>query len=203
MPLTSSATSSLGGPRGPGRPRNQELDQQIIDATLGIIKDDANVTVDAVVKASSVSRASVYRRWSSITHLIAAALDSGRVFPSVEITGSVKDALVDMMFNRTEESQGQYSEKIFRKRMQLVMGDRELQQAYWETHVANRRGALEDALELARDRGEIREDTDIEAALDAIYGVFYYQIVVRGESTTGETKQRCLKAFKLIWKGLE
>ena len=203
MPLTSPSTSSLGGPRGPGRPRNQELDQQIIDATLGIIKDDANVTVDAVVKASSVSRASVYRRWSSITHLIAAALDSGRVFPSVEITGSVKDALVDMMFNRTEESQGQYSEKIFRKRMQLVMGDRELQQAYWETHVANRRGALEDALELARDRGEIREDTDIEAALDAIYGVFYYQIVVRGESITGETKQRCLKAFQLIWKGLE
>lgn len=203
MPLTSPSTSSLGGPRGPGRPRNQELDQQIIDATLGIIKNNANVTVDAVVKASGVSRASVYRRWSSITHLIAAALDSGRALPSVDITGPVKDALADMMFNRTEESQGEYSEEIFRKRMQLVMGDRELQQAYWETHAAKRRKALEDALELARDRGEIREDTDIEAALDAIYGVFYYQIVVRGESITGETKQRCLKAFKLIWKGLE
>lgn len=121
----------------------------------------------------------------------------------MDITGPVKDALADMMFNRTEESQGEYSEEIFRKRMQLVMGDRELQQAYWETHAAKRRKALEDALELARDRGEIREDTDIEAALDAIYGVFYYQIVVRGESITGETKQRCLKAFKLIWKGLE
>lgn len=130
-------------------------------------------------------------------------MDSGRVFPSVEITSSVKDAMVDMMFNRTEESQGQYSEGIFRKRLQLVMGDRELQQAYWETHMANRRGALEDALDLARDRGEIREDTDIEAALDAIYGVFYYQIVVRGEPITGETKQRYFKAFNLIWRGLE
>ncbi|ARV66223.1 hypothetical protein CYL77_11270 [Corynebacterium glutamicum] len=49
-----------------------------------------------------------------------------------------------------------------------------------------------------QEKGQIRADLDIEACLDAILGVFYYQSVARGVNFTDQgTMQRCNDAEKL------
>ncbi|SEE12013.1 TetR/AcrR family transcriptional regulator [Ruania alba] len=190
--------------RRPGRPRAEGLDERILDAVLELIDRGGDVTVNAVVAGSGVSRAALYRRWPSMTELMAAALDRGRAAIEVDLSGDIKDAIVQVMFGDPRTARGQgYTERRFRTRVALVMENPELQRAYWTSHVHRRREAIHAALQEAVRRGDLRPDLDIDACIDLINGVFYYQVVVRGASVDAPTTiARCREAFEVAWRGM-
>ena len=76
--MTQNAAVDTSSVRGPGRPRIADHDERILDAVATMVDEDQHITVSAVVEASGVSRAALYRRWSTMTELIATALDRGR-----------------------------------------------------------------------------------------------------------------------------
>lgn len=186
---------------GPGRPRTEGLDEKILGATVNLIDSDETVSVNAVVEESGVSRASIYRRWPSLRRLMADALDQGRAPVAIDTSRPIKDSLEEMMFARPQQSRGaNYPDRRFRKRIELSMADRELQQDYWETSVSQRRVGFEYAIQVAIDRGEVRPDTNPEAVIDAINGAFYYQVTARGASMTDpDALARCKDVFDMIW----
>ncbi|WP_018296778.1 TetR/AcrR family transcriptional regulator [Corynebacterium lubricantis] len=192
---------------GPGRPRQEGLDERILDATLRLIDNDQQVTVNAVVSESGVSRAAVYRRWPSMTDLMAAALDKGRKPVAIDTTGDVKTALKQTIFPKDpiNDSVGpNYPFRRFRKRLELMMADHDLQLSYWSNSVELRRSSPIAALRIAQERGDIQADVDLDAALDAIYGAIYYQVVVRGEDQyTPAVHKRLTGAFELVWAGMQ
>ncbi|WP_221584759.1 TetR/AcrR family transcriptional regulator [Microbacterium sp. G2-8] len=190
--------------RGPGRPRTEGHDERILDTVTRLIDDGAQVTVNAVVAGSGVSRAALYRRWPSMTDLIAAALDRGRAAVEVDLNGDIKQALVALLFGDPSAVRGAtYTERRFRTRLALVMQNPELQQAYWTSHVRRRRGSVHAALAEAVRRGELRDDIDIDACIDMINGVFYYQAVVRGSRIEApDVRARCRAAFEVAWRGM-
>ena len=53
--------------RGPGRPRNGNIDEQILTATQELIDENEPITVNRIVQRSGVSRAALYLRWPSVT----------------------------------------------------------------------------------------------------------------------------------------
>lgn len=182
------------------------MDAQIIAATLEIIDAGQDVTVNRVVSGSGVSRAALYRRWPSLTTLIAAALDVGRTVPPEYPEGvDLREALIDG-FGLGESaalSAAGYSEERFRQRIRLVMSDRALQKAYWESHVSRRRVPLLNALRAGVARGELRADLDVDACFDAIAGTAYYQIVVRGDRMDDPAVAARLRAaVEVIWRGM-
>ena len=191
--------------RGPGRPRDEEIDGQIIAATLALIDAEEEVTVSRVVERSGVSRAALYRRWPSLTMLIAAALDVGRtVPPPMDAEGDLYAAVVGAVFGDSASvTASGYSEVRFRHRIRLVMGDRALQRAYWRSHVSRRRVPVEAALCRGIERGILRADLDVEACFDAMAGVAYYQLVVRGSRFEDHDSQARMKAaLDVIWRGM-
>ncbi|MGO1234413.1 TetR/AcrR family transcriptional regulator [Microbacterium gubbeenense] len=196
--------SSVEASRGPGRPREAGHDERILDAVIGLIERDQKVTVSAVVAASGVSRAALYRRWPSLPELVAAALDKGRATIEIDTSGDIKEAIVSMMFGDPVAVRGStYSDRRFRARMALVMQNPELQRAYWTSHVRRRRVSFLAALAVAQQRGDLRDDLDLEACIDLINGVFYYQAVVRGANMGDpDTLVRCREAFEVAWRGM-
>lgn len=197
---------SKGKPRRLGRPRNETLDTKILKAARQIIENDEKVSIEAIVKESGASRASVYRRWPSLNNLIASALDDGRKSEvSIDLSGTVKDGFIALFFEDFSAAHGEdYTVERLRKRMELTMSDPKVQQAYWTKYVEKRRKYPLQALQLAKERGEIREDVDIDAALDSIYGAFYYQFLIRGQDITSkDSRGRARAAFELVWKGME
>lgn len=190
---------------GPGRPPEPGHDEKILQATLRLIDQGKPVTVNAVVAGSGVSRAALYRRWSSLTELTSDALNQGRTIPEVDTTSDLRQTLPEMVFERRAETRGvTYTQRRFRKRLELVMADQDLQRAYWDSHVTRRRHGLIEALHAGIARGELRADLDVEAALDALLGVLYYQLVVRGTDLAApESEQRCRNAIDMIWRGME
>ncbi|WP_460798098.1 TetR/AcrR family transcriptional regulator [Microbacterium sp. GXF0217] len=192
--------------RGPGRPRDEDIDVQVIAATLALIDAEDEVTVSRVVARSGVSRAALYRRWPSLTALIAAALDVGRtVPPAVPTDGDLREAVFTALLGApTSVTAAGYSEVRFRQRIRLVMGDRALQKAYWESHVSRRRVPVENAFRAGIERGILRADLDVAACFDAIAGAAYYQIVVRGDGMDAPgTRERLHTAFDVVWRGMQ
>lgn len=211
--ITAVAQDAVGAAvrRRPGRPRDEDIDGQIVAATLEIIDAGEEVTVSRVVARSGVSRAALYRRWPSLTTLIAAALDVGRMVPP-EYPDDVdlRDALFDGLGLGLGESgvalsvaASGYAEERFRQRIRLVMSDRALQKAYWQSHVSRRRVPLLNALRAGIARGELRPDLDVDACFDAIAGTAYYQIVVRGDRMDDPAVAARLRAaVEVIWRGM-
>ncbi|HEU4668077.1 MAG TPA: TetR/AcrR family transcriptional regulator [Arthrobacter sp.] len=191
--------------RGPGRPRNEDIDPQVLAAVLGIIDDKEEVTAARIVERSGVSRAALYRRWPSLTTLIAAALDVGREMPGpIPADGNLRDAIFETLFGSTAGTGPvDYPDERFRQRIRLAMTDRELQKAYWTSHVSQRRAPIENALRAGIEQGELRADLDPEACFDLIAGVFYYQLVVRGDHLDDKnTRARCRAALDVAWQGM-
>ncbi|MFF0818332.1 TetR/AcrR family transcriptional regulator [Rhodococcus sp. NPDC003318] len=205
--MTSNVARAAGAAvgRGPGRPRNDDLDARIIEATLAIIDADEEVTVSRIVAHCGVSRAALYRRWPSLTALIAAALDVGRtVPPEFPTDGDLRATVFDAMLgDPTSVRASGYSDLRFRQRIRLVMADRSLQKAYWSSHVARRRVPIENLLRAGIKRGILRSDLDLEACLDAVAGAGYYQVVVRGEHIDDPAVHARLRgALEVVWRGM-
>lgn len=175
-----------------------------MQAALTLIDSDEPVTVNAVVAASGVSRAALYRRWPSLTDLIAAALDHGRPDARIPTEGDLKQNIIDAMFTRQSETRGAaYPERRLRRRLALGLQDRDVQHTLWHSHVGRRRTAMVEVLRAGVERGVLRPDIDIEASIDLINGVFYYQIVVRGCAFDDPAAMtRCQAAFETAWRGM-
>lgn len=189
--------------RGSGRPRVEAHDEAALAATLQLIDAGETITLNKVVQRSGVSRAALYRRWNSITDLIADALDQGRNNDPVPVEANDPDAFVTALLGETDATHGSYPEARLRRRLQLVLADSALQKRYWEAHVAKRRVAMRATLQRGVDAGNLRPDLDLDACCDLITGVFYYQLVVRGVSLSDPTvRERCRAAVEIAMAGM-
>lgn len=197
------AVQRRGTRRRPGRPRAAGHDEKILAAAVELLERGQDVTVSRVVEVSGVSRAAIYRRWPSMTDLVAAALDVGREPYTISLEGDLLTNLLAALSPDTRAAGRDYPERRFRLRLRLALSDRRLAQAYWRSHVARRRSGLVAVLREGIARGELRDDLDLEASMDLITGVFYYQYVVRGESLTDPVVvDRCREAVRTAWRGM-
>lgn len=198
------ASTPVRANRGPGRPRNDAHDERILAAVVEIIDRGEDVTVSRLVELSGVSRAAIYRRWPSTTDLLAAALDHGRVPYGISLDGDLLENVVHTFTSGGASGAGAgYSDERFRLRLRLALSDPKLAQAYWRSHVARRREGLAAVLREGIARGELRGDLDLDACMDLMTGVFYYQAVVRGDGFDDPaTQARCAEALRVVWRGM-
>lgn len=175
----------------------------MLDAVVELIDEEVPITVNAVVQRSGVSRAAIYRRWETMAKLTAEALDRGRQVVVLPLDVPVRDAMAAGFPHDVSDAFAAYPEGRLRQRLQLGLADPELLREYWRGHVSRRRTPIGAVLARGRDRGELRADADLEAALDLMAGVYYYQLVARGESLTDpETLARCRAAIDIVWRGI-
>ncbi|MFI8524135.1 TetR/AcrR family transcriptional regulator [Promicromonospora sukumoe] len=192
-----------GPARGPGRPRAQGHDERIVDAAVELLDRGEEITVSRVVELSGVSRAAIYRRWPSMTDLVATALDRGRAPHTIPLEGDLLQNVLDAYTTAPATTRETYSEERFRLRMRLAMSDRKLAQAYWRSHVSRRRGGMVAVLRAGIERGVLRPDLDLDACIDLVNGVFYYQFVVRGVTLDDpEALARCREGIRVAWRGM-
>ena len=176
----------------------------MLDAVVELIDEESAITVNTVVQRSGVSRAAIYRRWETMAKLTAAALDRGRHIVELPDDLPVRGALGYGYPKEAAEVYSDYPEGRLRQRLRLGLADADLLREYWQGHVSRRRTPILRALERGRERGEVRGDADLEAALDLMSGVYYYQMVARGESLADpEVLARCHAALDIVWRGIE
>ena len=99
-------SEAIDGKRGQGRPRDARVDARVLDATLELLADRGlgALTMEAVAQRAGVSKATIYRRWPSRDHLVAAAFASISEPIAIPDTGNVRDDLMAMVTGLQERA---------------------------------------------------------------------------------------------------
>src|ERR1700726_782448 len=79
-----------------GRPRNELIDVQVVDAVLAVLRSRGYraVTIEKIAQRVKRARTSIYRRWPSKRHLVAFAIIKTLGMEPAPNTGSVRKDLL-------------------------------------------------------------------------------------------------------------
>lgn len=158
-----------------GRPREQGLDERILDAALAELAAQGfeRMSIDAVVRKAGVTKPTLYRRWKCKADLATAALHrlQQSTFPAP--TGDTRE---DITANLAE-----FMACLLRPNGMSMIGtllveertQPRLIELFRKRIVNTRRAALRRMLEDAIARGELAPTADIDAALNCLIGAFY------------------------------
>jgi AcrR family transcriptional regulator len=169
--------------RRPGRPRSEQAEQAIIEATLDLFAEQGfeGVCVEAVAARAGVGKATIYRRWPNKEELLLAAFGSLKS-PYPEPGGvCARDDLVAMLSVMCADM----ADPRKARRYALLLGEGRkyprLMERYTETVVKPRREAMRAVIRRGIESGELRADIDVEVAQLALTGT----VLAREKSADG------------------
>ncbi|WP_442875136.1 TetR/AcrR family transcriptional regulator [Actinoplanes sp. NBC_00393] len=167
-PMTIADTAPGAGQerKTPGRPRNAQADEAILDAVLAMLSDGqsaAAISIEAVAARAGVGKATIYRRWPNKEALLIDAVRSMKG-PLPELEGrSVRDDLIALMeANRTPHARR--NGKITACLLPEFIRDPELGRMH-QAVVEPRRDVMRQVLRRGMESGELRADLDVELTL--------------------------------------
>jgi AcrR family transcriptional regulator len=166
---------------GRGRPRSERSRQAILHAVneLMLDRDLSEISMEAVAARAGASKATIYRWWPSKELLVLEALrgDWETTVPEAPDTGSLAGDLRALMLPWTRELAAKPYGRVIAALVARAQADAEFAGEYRTRFVEARRAHGRVAFNRAIGRSEIPEDTDIEVALDLLYGPVYHRIL--------------------------
>jgi AcrR family transcriptional regulator len=158
--------------RRPGRPRSEQADQAIMTAALELFAESgpAGLCIEQVAARAGVGKATIYRRWPGKEDMLLDALPLLASALPVPQGRSVRADLVALLDASGKEA----TDPRRRRLIALLQGEGvqypRLKASYLATVVHPRREAFRKVLRRGVATGELREDTDIEAAMYLLNG---------------------------------
>jgi AcrR family transcriptional regulator len=175
-------TSSLDTKHPRGRPRSEAARQAILAAAMELLLDQGltAMSMDDVARRAGVSKATIYRWWPSKERLALDALaaewaSSGST--QDRDTGTLRGDLLDLFRPWIRQLNRRPYARVVAGLVAAAQTDAEFADLYRQHFVRPRRNAGRDLLVRARDRGQIAADTDLEVALDLLYGPIYHRLL--------------------------
>lgn len=170
--------------RRPGRPRSQRVHQAALDAAFDLLAQGgfSGLSIDKVAAYAGVSKAAIYRRWSSKEALAAAVLDrvAQEILPVAD-AGSTRAELVAMVSGTVAAFAHTPLGRVMKSLLSEIALSPELTAAVRWGGVRLRREEVERALRRGVARGEIRADADLSVAHELLLGPVYYRLLFGGE----------------------
>jgi AcrR family transcriptional regulator len=176
--MTSAASQSTSR----GRPRSEKARQAILASAMEIVLEQGlgAMSMDDVARRAGVSKATIYRWWPSKERLTlnaladewasSAAADRGD-------TGSLRGDLLASFRPWVRQLRRKPYARVVAGLIAAAQADAEFAELYREHFLQPRRDGARAVLRRARDRGEIAGDTDLEVALDLLYGPVYHRLL--------------------------
>lgn len=159
-----------------GRPRSAQLDETILSAARNLVGEAGinNMSMDELARRADVSKATIYRRWSSKEALVLDALRSA-MSPIDHIdTGSLRGDLTGYLAELVARFGTSAHNDVLPHLIEVACHDESIQVSL-DDWVRFRRVPLRDIFERALARGEIDANADIEVLIDATIGPIVYR----------------------------
>ncbi len=168
-------------PRRPGRPRSPEAHAAILRAAVEIVAADGlhGLSIEAIAARAGVGKATIYRRWRTKEDLIAEALRSIALTPDAPDTGSVRGDLAAAARAAVSRLSGD-AFRILPRLMAEAGDDPQLYAAVDEALLRPRREAVGAILRRGVERGELRDDLDLDLVTDILMGAVITKLITSG-----------------------
>ena len=173
--------------KAPGRPRNAQADEAILDAVLDMLStcnSAAAISIEAVAAKAGVGKATIYRRWPNKEALF---LDAVRAMkgPLPEPKGeSVRDDLI-MLSKANRSSRYKRYGKVTACLLPELLRDDELRRLY-QGVIEPRRDVTRGVLRRGIETGELRADLDIELTVLMLSAPSMIQGMIPGPTVPDE-----------------
>ncbi len=172
------------------RPRVEgEREQEILEATLDVLADVGydRLTMDAVASAARASKATLYRRWETKASLVLEAVLSQKgPIGEAPDTGSLRGDLIASYCGHgglTDER----SLAVFGSVITALTRDAEFAEGFRELFVGPKVEATRVLFERAEERGEIRDDLDLDIVGPALPAIVMHRQFFLGQPATPES----------------
>ncbi len=165
------------------RPRIEgDREQEILDATLRVLAESGydRLTMDAVAAEAKASKATLYRRWTNKVSLVIEALQHSKGPHDAPDTGSLREDL-RATFCGIGGLTDQDTVATFASVLTAIARDAEFAQAFRRDVVGPKVALSRELWERARERGELREDVDLDLLEPALAGIVMHRLFVLGE----------------------
>jgi AcrR family transcriptional regulator len=179
-----------------GRPRNREIDDAVLKATIAVLGDSGygGLTLEAVARRAGTTKPAIYRRWSSRQRLVLDALGQRLGAARAPDTGCTLcdlDECLKVFVTAFRRMPAGVIGPLFAD----CAGDRELRGAFMSTLFKPPRQAVRETLERAYARGDLRDEVDIELILDLIGSLVHYRALFGHARTTNVEIERAVEAL--------
>lgn len=166
--------------RGRGRPRSEARKRAILQAAFDLLGERGleATSMDAVADRAGVSKATIYRWWDSKELLALDALYAhwDVALPAARQTGSVRAEMLALVRPWARLAAAGPSARILTALLARANSDPEFGRAYRAQFLEPRRAQARAMFERAIARGEIPAGTDVEVALDLVWGPLYHRL---------------------------
>lgn len=182
-----------------GRPRDEGTHKAILSAAYDLLLEkgfDA-VTVDKIAERAKVSKATIYKWWSNKAAVIMDSfLSTATDRLPVPDTGS---SVQDIVTHATNLARFLTSREgtVIKELIGAGQLDEKLAEEYRMRFFQPRRLQAKGLLEKGIQKGELRENLDIEVSIDLIYGPIFYRLLITGDEVNDSyVHDLVMNAFK-------
>ena len=180
-----------------GRPRSDAAHEAILKSTLRLVtkRGFRAVTVNEIAADAGVGKMTLYRHWPNkaavVMDSLFALIGSDTAFPKA---GTALESLrlqlnLQLGFFRSKRG------NLIRSLVGEAQSDADLAVAYRERWLNPRREEVRETILLAIAEGSIREDVDIDAAIDILYAPFYYRLLLGSGSLDEQFIENLYRQF--------
>jgi AcrR family transcriptional regulator len=188
MPTSRTTDDASAAPPRRGRPRSEKARTAILAAAAELLLDQgiARVSMDGVAELAGVSKATIYRWWSSKEMLaLDALLEWAAAGVGEHDTGSLRGDLLASILPWVRAIRRQPFGGVVAALLAEAQSDPEFAERYRAHFVEKRRAPGRAALARAIARGEAPAGLDVELTLDLVYGPIYHRLLHGHAPLTG------------------
>jgi AcrR family transcriptional regulator len=188
-----------------GRPRSVEAERAILRATLELLAEEGlrGLGFERVAARAGVGKTTIYRRYASPEQLASAALETLAVEPPrISEHGTTRDAFVALARQRIAAAQESRWSLLMPRLVMESAGDPELQAMVHRILVDPGRAIVAAVIRRGIERGELRQDLDVELAIDLLVGPFVYRVLLEGGLGFGVFADEPERPLDLLLEGL-
>jgi AcrR family transcriptional regulator len=176
------------------RPRVEgDREQEILDAALEVLADSGydRLTMDAVAQRAKASKATLYRRWNSKATLVVEALARTKGPTVVPDTGHLRSDLLTAFCGMGGLTDHGATAPIGAV-LTAVSTDPEFAREFRRQVVEPKAHVSRQIFERARDRGELRDDLDLDIVIPALAGIVLHRVFLFGDTPDPSLIQRAV-----------
>jgi AcrR family transcriptional regulator len=167
-----------------GRPRDPRIDGAVLDATVELLgeTDYASLSVDAIARRAGTSKPAIYRRWPSKAHLVHEAVFQVGEETQLPETGNMLDDVREMMRRTIAFLTTPAAAAAMPGLVGEMASDPTLHAVLLERFGHILAHGMDDWLERARQRGEVRADVTAGDVVDALAGIALLALITHAET---------------------
>lgn len=161
-----------------GRPRDQALEQAILDATIEVVMSNgfAAARLDEIAKRAGTGKAAIYRRWDTKTALVIAAAESLQADVVIPDEGSLRADLLACV--RHYVSPDARAALVLANVLAEALRDDELREAATTSIGRPPAQALRTVIERWIDRGELDPHTPVDLIASLVPSVAFHRVAL-------------------------